>query len=160
MGYGAQNCCETRRKATFLTADLRSRIRNVMRAVHAPSSGSPSGSSVASRVTSIPAAGVRSLCHRRLCDTWASWHAQNGTPLHVLQELGRAGDGEALRAPCYRSSRRLCRPGGNDGHKFVTATFELKTDVTVSPRKTRMRMVAKGGIEPSTRGFSIRRSTN
>jgi hypothetical protein len=82
----------------------------------------------------------------------------------VCAQRRLSGLGKRTRFPArsasYRSSRRLCRPGGNDGHKFVTATFELKTDVTVSPRKTRMLVVARGGIEPPTRGFSVRCSTN
>ncbi|WP_446810574.1 tyrosine-type recombinase/integrase [Methylomonas sp. 2BW1-5-20] len=50
--------------------------------------------------------------------TWASWHVQNGTPLHVLQELGGlgvGGNGTALCAPGAKSSGELCR-------KFVSAS--------------------------------------
>jgi len=49
--------------------------------------------------------------------------------------LGDAFDGAPLRAPRGRSPGRLCGESRTrNGHKSVTATFSLKTDVTVSPR--------------------------
>ena len=32
--------------------------------------------------------GIEDFCWHDLWHTWASWHAQSGTPLHVPQELG------------------------------------------------------------------------
>ena len=74
---------------------------------------------------------------------------------------GRRVDGAALRTSSGGSSGRRCRKGRTqDGHKSVTATPSLKTYVTVSPRIDGDFMVARGGIEPPTRGFSVRCSTN
>jgi integrase len=39
--------------------------------------------------------------------TWASWHVQNGTPLHVLQELGGWSCAEMVRRYAHLSSEHL-----------------------------------------------------
>jgi hypothetical protein len=73
--------------------------------------------------------------------------------------LGDCLDGAALRAPGRRSSRRLRQQRESHGHKLVTGRKRLKRHVFVSPRKTRTGLVARGGIEPPTRGFSERPTT-
>lgn len=47
--------------------------------------------------------------------TWASWHAQNGTPLHVLQELGGWESPLMVRRYAYFSTEHLAAYAGNAG---------------------------------------------
>lgn len=53
-------------------------------------------------------AGIENFWWRDLRHTWASWHVQNGTPLHILQELGGWSSYEMVNryALCHR---RICR---------------------------------------------------
>jgi integrase len=39
--------------------------------------------------------------------TWASWHVQNGTPLHVLQEMGGWESPEMVRRYAHLSAEHL-----------------------------------------------------
>ena len=39
--------------------------------------------------------------------TWASWHVQNGTPLHALQELGGWESPEMVRRYAHFSAEHL-----------------------------------------------------
>ena len=39
--------------------------------------------------------------------TWASWHAQDGTPLHVLQELGGWASAEMVQRYAHLSTQHL-----------------------------------------------------
>jgi len=52
----------------------------------------------------IPAAVWHDLRH-----TWASWHVQAGTPLHVLQELGSWECVEMVRKYAHLASDRLAQ---------------------------------------------------
>lgn len=57
-------------------------------------------------------AGITGFRWHDLRHTWATWHAQAGTLLHVLQELGGVGlgvDGEAVRAFHGRTPGVACR---------------------------------------------------
>ncbi len=51
-------------------------------------------------------------------DTWASWHIQNGTPLHILQELGGWSSYEMVRRYAHLSSEHLSEYANNS--KTVT----------------------------------------
>ena len=65
----------------------------------------------------IKAAGIpNGFRWHDLRHTWASWHAQDGTPLHVLQELGGWASSEMVQRYAHLSTKHLahfvdCRVG-------------------------------------------------
>lgn len=52
-------------------------------------------------------AGIDNFRWHDLRHTWASWHVQNGTPLHALQELGGWESVEMVRKYAHFSSNHL-----------------------------------------------------
>lgn len=52
-------------------------------------------------------AGIENFRWHDLRHTWASWHVQAGTPLHVLQELGGWESVEMVRRYAHMSSEHL-----------------------------------------------------
>ncbi len=52
-------------------------------------------------------AGIENFRWHDLRHTWASWHAQNGTPLHALQELGGWNSVEMVRRYAHFSAEHL-----------------------------------------------------
>jgi len=52
-------------------------------------------------------AGIQDLRWHDLRHTWASWHVQNGTPLHALQELGGWESSEMVRRYAHFSAEHL-----------------------------------------------------
>jgi len=67
--------------------------------------------------------------------TWASWHVQNGTPLHILQELGGWSDVRMVQRYVHLAPEHLASYAGNiSGLKGVVATLSatpgnMKADV-------------------------------
>ena len=57
--------------------------------------------------TALKAAGIANFRWHDLRHTWASWHVQAGTPLHVLQELGGWESVEMVRRYAHLSSDHL-----------------------------------------------------
>jgi integrase len=52
-------------------------------------------------------AGIREFRWHDLRHTWASWHVQNGTPLHVLQEMGGWHSFEMVRRYAHLAPEHL-----------------------------------------------------
>lgn len=58
-------------------------------------------------------AGIRDFRWHDLRHTWASWHVQNGTPLHALKELGGWADLAMVLRYAHLSSKHLEEYAGN-----------------------------------------------
>lgn len=58
-------------------------------------------------------AGIKDFRWHDLRHTWASWHVQNGTPLHVLKELGGWADLTMVLRYAHLSSKHLEEYAGN-----------------------------------------------
>lgn len=69
-------------------------------------------------------AGIENFRWHDLRHTWASWHVQNGTPLHVLQELGGWSGYDMVKRYAHLSSEHLSQFAGNV--KVVTNRLQLE----------------------------------
>ncbi len=58
-------------------------------------------------------AGIEAFRWHDLRHTWASWHVQNGTPLHVLQELAGWETEKMVRRYAHLSAEHLAAFAGN-----------------------------------------------
>lgn len=71
-------------------------------------------------------AGIEDFRWHDLRHTWASWHAQRGTPLHVLQELGGWESVEMVRRYAHLSGDYLAEYAKNmTGGPRLVATHQL-----------------------------------
>ncbi len=69
-------------------------------------------------------AGIRDFRWHDLRHTWASWHVQNGTPMHVLQELGGWSDIRMVQRYAHLAPDHLAPYAESIcGPKAVPATF-------------------------------------
>jgi integrase len=63
-------------------------------------------------------AGIEDFRFHDLRHTWASWHIQAGTPLHILQELGGWESSEMVRRYAHLSADHLAEFAGNVQRKI------------------------------------------
>jgi integrase len=68
-------------------------------------------------------AGITDFRWHDLRHTWANWHVQNGTPLHVLKELGGWADLTMVLRYAHLSSKHLEEYAGNS--KTVTKLLHI-----------------------------------
>ena len=64
--------------------------------------------------------------------TWASWHIQNGTPFHILQEMGAWESPEMVRRYAHLSAEHLAPYSGNVTLKksqSVTTTLHQREEI-------------------------------
>ena len=68
--------------------------------------------------------GIEDFRWHDLRHTWASWHVQNGTPIHVLQELGGWSDIRMVQRYAHLAPEHLAAYAGNiSGLRGVTGTL-------------------------------------
>jgi integrase len=72
-------------------------------------------------------AGIEKFRWHDFRHTWASWHVQNGTPLHVLQELGGWETPSMVRRYAHLASEHLAAYAGRVG---VVAASDNRSSVT------------------------------
>ncbi len=69
-------------------------------------------------------AGIEDFRWHDLRHTWASWHVQNGTPLHVLQELGGWSCYSMVQRYAHMSAEHLAEYADNISRICaITSTF-------------------------------------
>ena len=68
--------------------------------------------------------GIENFRWHDLRHTWASWHVQNGTPIHVLQELGGWSDIRMVQRYAHLAPEHLSAYAGNiSGLRGVSGTL-------------------------------------
>jgi integrase len=72
-------------------------------------------------------AGIENFREHDLRHTWASWHIQAGTPLHILQELGGWESSEMVRRYAHLSADHLAEFAGNVQRKIDIVKKNEKT---------------------------------
>ena len=76
--------------------------------------------------SALKRAGISDFRWHELRHTWASWHVQSGTPLHVLQELGGWSDYKMVLRYAHLAQEHLTRFVENSNHVTNTSQPILK----------------------------------
>ena len=76
--------------------------------------------------TALKKAGIKDFRWHDLRHTWASWHIQAGTPIHVLQELGGWESFEMVRRYAHLSPDHLAPYADRVGFGTNTAQQDLR----------------------------------
>ena len=115
-------------------------------------------------------AGIENLRFHDLRHTWASWHVQSGTPIYALQEMGGWQSSEMVRRYAHFqpgthlvAASQAIEGKSELGTKSPTARNRAprpRVQAASNTLNLRKKLVAREGIEPPTRGFSVRCSTN
>ena len=75
-------------------------------------------------------AGIKDFRWHDLRHTWASWHVQQGTPLHVLQELGGWSDIRMVQRYAHLSADHLC--------EYADRLSQLRVVSSTNPAQSRV----------------------
>lgn len=78
-------------------------------------------------------AGISDFRWHDLRHTWASWHVQNGTPLHVLKELGGWAELTMVLRYAHLSSKHLAEYAGNSTAIETNLLHEIKPPQIETP---------------------------
>jgi integrase len=65
----------------------------------------------------VKSVGLKGFRFHDLRHTWASWHIQNGTPPHILRELGGWSDDKMVRRYAHLGAEHLAEWAHNIGHR-------------------------------------------
>jgi hypothetical protein len=111
----------------------------------------------------IKRVGLQHFRYHDLRHVWASWHVQSGTPLFALHELAGCETERMVRRYAHLSGEHLAPYAERMAEHLGTFWAQQPVDDNQKPRKKAAtchcfhgkNLVAKGGIEPPTHGFSV-----
>ena len=99
-------------------------------------------------------AGIENFRWHDLRHTWASWHAQSGTPMHVLQKLGGWQTPAMVQRYAHlgmddlkRYAEQVRMQESQNGYDLATSQ---KENGPVGPRKSLKNLAPEVGLEPTT----------